>query len=251
MPLPHGCTESWQKSSHYLLKKKQPRSLLFFTSNMPLQGAQKAFVFANLGGLRLKNKHPKVVLFSGKLQLSLSGGALFTNKAQRWVVNLIPVIACKHYKPVTLLMCCIFHMYFLVHWIKFPGLLFSFSLVSHGHRKSYKLLKMLKIAFIPAGDDFCIFFSISDPLVVMRQSQYAPLGSSVSPPASCVPGLLSVGVWFMIFKPLQIADYQIKFSKCWQLKCCHMLMLLHHWKSELSAPRRHIRLLVLCYPSGE
>lgn len=97
-----------------------------------------------------------------------------------------------------------------------------------------------------------LFFSGSDPLLVIKESRYVPLGSWDSPSASCIPGLLSVGVWFMGIKPLQIADYQIKFSKCWQLKCCHMLKLLHHWKSELSVPRRHIRLLlVLCYPSGE
>lgn len=40
--------------------------------------------------------------FSGKLQLSLSGHALCTNEAQRWIVKVIPMIACKHYKPITL-----------------------------------------------------------------------------------------------------------------------------------------------------
>jgi len=108
---------------------------------------------------------------------------------------------------------------------------------------------MLKITFIPASG---LFFSISGPLLVTKQNLYVPLGSQDSPSASCIPDLLSVGVWFMRIKPLQTADYQIKFSKCWQLKYCHMLMLLHHWKSELSIPRRHIRLLfVFCYPSGE
>lgn len=150
------------------------------------------------------------------------------------------------------LVCCIFHIYFPRRRIKFPSLFFFF-LISHGNWKSYKLLKMLKITFVPAGDVFWfVFFSVSEPLLVMKHSLYVPLGSWVSPSASCIPGLLSVGVWFMRIKPLQTADYQIEFSECWQLKCCHMLMSLHHWKSELSVPRRHIRLLfVLCYPSGE
>lgn len=98
---------------------------------------------------------------------------------------------------------------------------------------------------------YSLFFSVSGPLLAMKQSLNVPLGRQVSPSASCIFGLLSVGVWLMKIKPLQIANYKIKFSNCWQLKCCHMLMLLHHWKSELSVPKRHIRLFVLCYPSVE
>lgn len=165
------------------------------------------------------------MFFSWKLHLSLSGHALCTNEAQRWVVKVIPTFACKHYKPITL--SGVLHISHIFSGVENKIPQTSFFLISHGHWKSYKLLKILKITFIPAGDVFRFVFQ-------------------------CIAGLLSVGVWFVRIKPLQIADCQIKFSKCWQLKCCHMLMLLHHWKPELPVPRKHIRLLfVLCYPSGE
>lgn len=85
----------------------------------------------------------------------------------------------------------------------------------------------------------------------MKKSIDVPLGSQVSPSDSCTFGLLSLGVWLMKIKPLQITNDKIKFSNCWQLKCCHMLFLWHHWKSELSVPKRPIRLFVFCYPSGK
>lgn len=96
-----------------------------------------------------------------------------------------------------------------------------------------------------------LLLSVSGPLLAMKQSFDVPLGSWVSPSASCIFGLLSVGVLLMKIKPLRITNYKIKFSNCWQLKCCHMLFLLHHWKSGLSVPKRHIMLFVFCYPSGK
>lgn len=61
---------------------------------------------------------------------------------------------------------------------------------------------------------YSLLFSVSGPLLAMKQSLNVPLGSQVSPSASCIFGLLSVGVWLIKIKPLQIANYKIKFSNC-------------------------------------
>lgn len=85
MPLPLGCTDSWQKCSHYLFKKKAAKepALVHLKCVFTLDQKPSQFLIpANLRGPRLKNKLPEVMFFSGKLHLSLSGHALCTSEAQ-------------------------------------------------------------------------------------------------------------------------------------------------------------------------